>query len=374
MKELLDRLPPGLRVSKPVVISTLAVGISAVVVWQGLGSVMSALISPSIAAEEADPIETLRKDREQDLLETSRARFIGRSMYQLPPPPPAKRPKPVEPPKPVTPPPDPGPPPPPATYTGPAPTSVFGDYVIFSTLSDADKRIKLGETKSGITVLAINAPYTVKLGYQRGEYTVSLFARINDSFLRGGMPAGSLPGIIEVSGDAAKSANGSANGNATIGGARPGGVTPPTAAPGGTPLEGGRTPAAPGTPGASGNGPQPAPATPRGPVGPGDEPGADQPRGPGPEADLPSPAMEPQRLPPPSEGDGDGGQQGVEYVDRALLPPRLEDAQIAAMSVAQAREAITAIDATRSWSVDDHSRARLDHERAQLVARVNRGS
>jgi hypothetical protein len=84
--------------------------------------------------------------------------------------------------------------------------------------------------------------------------------------------------------------------------------------------------------------------------------------------------MEPQRLPPPSEGDGDGGQQGVEYVDRALLPPRLEDAQIAAMSVAQAREAITAIDATRSWSVDDHSRARLDHERAQLVARVNRGS
>jgi hypothetical protein len=44
------------------------------------------------------------------------------------------------------------------------------------------------------------------------------------------------------------------------------------------------------------------------------------------------------------------------------------------MSVAQAREAITAIDATRSWSVDDHSRARLDHERAQLVARVNRGS
>jgi len=84
--------------------------------------------------------------------------------------------------------------------------------------------------------------------------------------------------------------------------------------------------------------------------------------------------MEPQRLPPPTEADGDGGQPGVEFVDRALLPPRLEDAQIAAMSLAQAREAIAAIDSTRSWSVDDHSRARLDHERSQLVARVNRGN
>jgi hypothetical protein len=39
---------------------------------------------------------------------------------------------------------------------------VFGDYVMFSTLSDADKRVKLGETKSGIKVLEINAPYSLK--------------------------------------------------------------------------------------------------------------------------------------------------------------------------------------------------------------------
>jgi len=379
MKELLDRLPNGLRVSKSVVISAVAVGVSAVVVWQGVGSVMRAIVSPSVASEEADPIDSLRKDREQDLLETSRARFVGRSMYQLPPPPPAKRPKPVEPPKPVAPPPDPGPPPPPATYTGPAPTSVFGDYVIFSSLSDNDKRIKLGETKSGIKVLEISAPYTVKLGYQRGEYTVPLFGRINESFLRGGMPATSNSGIIEVNG--ASAANGGANANATIGAASPGSVaTPagerPSAQPGRTPLEGGRPSRAPGGARAPAGSTQPVttPPQPNAPVGPGDEPGADQPRGPGPEGEVPSPAMEPQRLPPPTEADGDGGQPGVEFVDRALLPPRLEDAQIAAMSLAQAREAIAAIDSTRSWSVDDHSRARLDHERSQLVARVNRGN
>ncbi|MFM7259810.1 MAG: hypothetical protein ACKO3W_04325 [bacterium] len=379
MKDLLDRLPPGLRVSKPVVVSAVAVGVSAIVVWQGFGGVMRALISPSIAAEEADPIESLRKDREQDLLETSRARFVGRSMYQLPPPPPARRPKPVEPPKPVTPPPDPGPPPPPATYTGPAPTSVFGDYVIFATLSENDKRIKLGETKAGIKVIEISAPYSVRLGYQRGEYTVAMFGRINESFLRGGIPASSNSGIIEVNG--ASGANASANSNATTGGAGTGGVVAPAGgrgapSPGSTPLEGGRPTNAPGGARAPAGSTNPATTPPRtpAPVGPGDEPGADRPRGPGPESDLPSPAMEPVRLPPPNEPDGDGGQAGVEFVDRSLLPPRLSDGQISTMSLAQAREAIAAIDATRSWSVDDHSRARLDHERSQLVTRVNRGN
>jgi hypothetical protein len=292
-------------------------------------------------------------------------------MYQLPPPPPAKRPKTVEPPKPVTPPPDPGPPPPPATYTGPAPTSVFGDYVIFGSLSENDKRIKIGETKSGIKVLEISAPYTVRLGYQRGEYTVPLFGRINESLLRGGMPATSISSIVEVN-QAASNANGNA---AVPGTGAPGTPTAPgerpSAQPGRTPLEGGRPspgPGAPSAPAGSGN-PQVTPAQ---PVGPGDEPGADQPSGPGPDGELPSPAMKPQRLPPP-EADAEA-QPGVEYVDRELLPPRLEDAQIAAMSVAQARDAIAAIDATRSWTVDDHSRARLDHERSQLVARLNRGN
>lgn len=390
MRELLDRLPAGLRVSKPVAISAVAVGISALVVWQGVASVLSAVTSPSISAEEADPIALLQKDG-GDLLETSRARFVGRSMYQLPPAP-VRRPKIVEQPKPVAPPPDPGPPPPPASYTGPAPTSVFGDYVMFSTLSDADKRIKLGETKSGIKVIEINAPYSVKLGYQRGEYTVTLWPRINESFLRGGMPAGTMSGIVEggaapasgtaggaSTGAATGSAQGSANSNAaTLGagtsGAAAGGGASGAGAGAPSPTGGAATPANPsGAPAASPT--TPPPARPQG-TGPGDEPGADQPSGPGPEGDLPSSAMAPQRLPtPPSnEPEGDGGQQGIEYVDRALLPPRLEDAQISAMTLEQAQNALAAIDATRSWSVDDQNRARLNHERGQLIARVNRGN
>lgn len=387
MKELLDRLPPGLRVSKPVVISAVAIGISALVVWQGVASVLSAVTSPSISAEEADPIALLQKDG-GDLLETSRARFVGRSMYQLPPAP-VRKPKVVEQPRPVAPPPDPGPPPPPATYAGPAPTSVFGDYVMFSTLSDTDKRIKLGETKSGIKVLEINAPYSVKLGYQRGEYTVTLWPRINESFLRGGMPAGTMSGIVEGSATAtpgtaggassaagAGSAQGAANANAATSGAATSGVGAGR----------GTNGAGAGAPSASGGAANPAgapatsptalpPARPQG-TGPGDEPGADQPSGPGPEGELPSSAMAPQRLPSPNadEPEGDGGQPGIEYVDRALLPPRLEDAQISAMTLEQARNALAAIDATRSWSVDDQNRARLNHERGQLVARVNRGN
>lgn len=387
MRELLDRLPTGLRVSKPVVISAVAVGVSALVVWQGVASVLSAVTSPSISAEEADPIALLQKDG-GDLLETSRARFVGRSMYQLPPAP-VRKPKAVEQPKPVAPPPDPGPPPPPATYAGPAPTSVFGDYVMFSTLSDADKRIKLGETKSGIKVLEINAPYSVKLGYQRGEYTVTLWPRINESFLRGGMPAGTMSGIVEGSATAtpgtaggassaagAGSAQGAANANAATSGAGTSGVGAGRGTNGAPSASGGAANPA-GAPATSPTALPPARPQGTGPGnGPGDEPGADQPSGPGPEGELPSSAMAPQRLPSPNadEPEGDGGQPGIEYVDRALLPPRLEDAQISAMTLEQARNALAAIDATRSWSVDDQNRARLNHERGQLVARVNRGN
>ena len=61
-------------------------------------------------------------------------------MYSLPPRPAPKvrvveQPKPPEPPK-V----DLGPPPPPATYTGPAPSSVLGEFVFFASLTDEDKR------------------------------------------------------------------------------------------------------------------------------------------------------------------------------------------------------------------------------------------
>lgn len=88
--------------------------------------------------------------------------------------------------------------------------------------------------------------------------------------------------------------------------------------------------------------------------------------------------MAPQRLPRPGAGTPQTPPEppspstaGQDFVDRALLPPRLSDAQIAAMTVEDARTALEAIDNTNGWNIDGHSRARLDHEREQLLLRIN---
>ena len=48
-----------------------------------------------------------------------------------------------------------------------------------------ETKIKIGETVNGITVMAIDAPFSAKLGYLRGEYTVSLWPRLDTKFLTG---------------------------------------------------------------------------------------------------------------------------------------------------------------------------------------------
>lgn len=385
MKELLDRLPPGLRVSVPVLVSAAAFGVSAYVVTIGVRAVIGAAFESSVDEESANPLVALEGDS-STFIETSRRRFEGRSMYALPPAP-VRRPKIVEQPKPVEPPKDPGPPPPPASYTGPMLTSIFGDYVVFSTLSDDDKRIKLGETRAGVTVIEVNAPYSAKLGYQRGEYTVSLWPRINESFLRGGVPSGRLPGLSDGAG-AGTSADGSKLPAVSTPASRdgsPGAV--PGAAPGGaasvvgSPTTGAAVGAAGGRPASAGSQPgqsEPsrtgAPKNDPGALPPGDQPGADQPSGPGPGEELPSAAMAPQQIPPPDESGNEGGTEVTEYVDRSTLPAPISAERAGAMSVPEAQRAMRAIDATNNWNVDDHSRARLNHERELLQARVNRGS
>jgi hypothetical protein len=375
MRFLIDRLPPGMRVGTPVLVSAAAVGVSAVVVAYGVGAIGKSLLQPSIDAEKANPLAALTEDS-AEVLEKSRKRFDGRSMYALPPRPAPKvrvveQPKPPDPPK-V----DLGPPPPAATYTGPAPSSVFGEYVFFGSLSEDDKRIKVGETKAGITVLEVNAPYSVKLGYQRGEYTVPLWARADDRLTRGDLAPARVNGVVSAAGTSASGASGPVVGGGSIGGAAAGGATGTAGAPGGVgsgaaaPL-GGPAPRA----GAQGGTATPKPASPSAnpmTVPPGDEPGADVPSGPGPEGEpqtLPSAAMQPQRLPDPGSGED---APPPEYVDRELLPPRLSDDEIRAMSEAQARAALEAINATDSWTIDSHNRARLDHERSLLRARLDR--
>ncbi len=376
MSDWFDRLPGGMRITAPVVASGLAFSLAAFAVVMSSRSLVGSIFASSVDEAGADPLAALTGSSDT-FIETSRRRFEGRSMYTLPPTP-VRKPRVVEVAQPVDPPKDPGPPPPPATYMGPAPTSIFGDYVIFSTLSEDDKRIKVGDTVAGITVISVNAPFDAKLGYQRGEYVVSLWPRIDARFLRGGIPASKVSGITEAGASAAAGSPAANNGNALL----PGAAGSPTAGIGGAAgapragVAGGRPSAgAPGS--AAGSPPRPA-GSPNagnpgsggpGLVGPGAEPGAEPPASVGPEGGLPSPAMEPQEIPPPSPP----SEQGEEYVDRSQLPQPLTDDRISAMSVAEAERAIRAIDGTSGWNVDDHSRARLDHERSQLQARVNRG-
>ncbi len=376
MRDFIDRLPSGLRVSAPVLISACALGLTGYVVLMSLKSVATAVIATSVDEEGADPLAALASESDA-FIETSRRRFEGRSMYALPPAP-VRKPRVTEAVKPVETPKDPGPPPAPTTYTGPAPTGLIDDYVMFATLAGDIKRIRLGETVAGITVLEVNAPYNAKLGYQRGEYTVVLWGRIDERLLRGGNPASKVSGIVEsgstasISGAGSPSSANGANTPAASAGALPGSGAGGPGGLSGAPRSGAGGSGASGSSGSrAGSGLQPRPngpnpALPAG--GPGAGPDAGPPTVPGPGGELPSPAMEPQEIPPPSQS-----EEGQEFVDRTLLPQTLPDDRITAMSVAEAERALRAIAATDGWNVDDHSRARLDHERSLLQARVNRG-
>ncbi len=390
MKSPLQGLPAGFRVSAPLVASAAAIGLAAIVVGGGLTQAVRAVFASGVAEDKVDPFADLGSESET-LFETSRKRFDGRSMYALPTPP-VRRPPPPPPRPPEPPKPPPGPPPAPASYTGPAPTAIVGDFVYFGAL-----RVRLGEERDGIKVVSIDAPYSIKVEHMRGTYTVPFWSRIDARLLRGATAAAGVPGITEstagTGGSAARALdrppvgdNGEENGAAE--------------GPEGSPLgelqdirrSGGSAPRGPGAPGGDGS-PVPAGGG-QGPEGGqggqggqgvqggqggqgagGTDPNGNPVSGPTPPAgDLPSPAMQPQRLPKPGSAPVDEPASegaGVDYVDRALLPPPLTDAQIAAMTVEQARMALEAIDNTNSWNVDGHSRARLDHEREQLLLRIN---
>jgi hypothetical protein len=396
MKSPLQGLPVGFRVSVPLVASAAAVALAAMVVGGGLTQTVKAVFASGVSEDETDPFADLGSESDA-LFETSRKRYDGRSMYALPTPP-VRRPPPPPPRPPEPPKPPPGPPPAPASYTGPAPTAIVGDFVYFGAL-----RVKLGEERDGIKVVSIDAPYSIKVEHMRGNYTVPFWSRIDARLLRGATAMGSVPGIVESAAGAGAVDRPPVGGDPEDNGAAEG--------PEGSPLgelqdirRGGSTPRAPGSPsgpGAGGGDGNPVPAGGQGGQGQGGQgqggqgqggqgqggqgqggqggggtdPNGNPVSGPVPgSGDLPSPAMQPQRLPrpgsaPSNEPASEGA--GIEYVDRALLPQPLTDAQIAAMTEEQARMALQAIDNTNSWNVDGHSRARLDHEREQLLLRIN---
>lgn len=389
MSGLSNLVPEGLRFSKPVVASFLAVGISATVVAMGVGSMFGSLFAPSVSAEEADPLASLEPDS-LAFIEKSRKRFEGRSMYSPPPAPAPKRPKLPDPPKAPEPPKDPPPPPVPASYSGPQPTSVLADIVFFGEM-----KVRLGESEAGVKVLAINAPYSVRLGHKGGEYDVPLLGRIDDRFLKPtvattrssgvGSPQSAGSGGATGGGASGSGASGGAGGAlagaaGSAAGAGAGAGTRPTAAGGGGQAGAGAGGA--GAPASGATRPTSIPSS--NPnvnpvIAPGDEPGADRPSGPGPGETLPSGAMNPLRPDTPGSNDPraeepqsepESSGEGVEYVDWRLLPPPLSDSQIGAMNAEQLRAALASITRWDGQPVDDHSRARLDHERGLISQRL----
>lgn len=351
MKRLIASLPSGVRVNGVAVVSALALGWAAVVLVGELPSMLGATFSPTSSSVEQEPFKTALDDH-QKLVEDSRKRFDGRSMFFPPPAPRPPRPKVPERVEPVTPPPPPPPPPPPASYTGPKPRGVLGDVVFFEN----DTRIKKGESSGGVTVLEIRNPYEVKLAHARGEYVVSVWGERNDRvFKTNPFPKTSIPGIVAADGkmDGVDSRGGTPVGNASPGGAAsPGGrgsgaktagVVPP-AAPGANPPDS-PTPSPGEEPVESG--PQAPPAT-----TPADHPNA-------------SPTVQPASEPSAS------GEAGVEFVDRASLPPPLARDQVAGMSREEATRRLGQVESALSLpNVDDHSRARLGEEAGWLRERI----
>ena len=355
MRMILDRLPAGMRVGTPVLVSAAAVGVSVVVVAVSLGSVASTLFLPSIDESESDPVTVLATKSSEEI-ERSRKRFDNRSMYNLPSPPPRRTPvvKREEPkPPPVV---DLGPPPVPKTYVGPQPTGLLGEFVVFGSLPEDDKRIRLGQTKAGIKVISIEAPHFVKLGYQGGEFSVPLLPK-------------SDPSVLAREGGSVRRAN--------LGGSGSGGTAASNPITSGTNTPPRADGAASGTANKSAPvGQQPANSTPNpannnvqtsaGVVNPTQPvtPAGSTP------VDGSSSALQPQRLPTPPQGSEDST---TEYVDRELLPPRLSETEISGFTLDQARAALEAINSTDGWNVDNQNRARLNHERALLQARLSRG-
>lgn len=112
-------------------------------------------------------------------LTTNHDRVAGRSPFFTPaaPPPPAPPPRVVE--ETEEDPGPPPPPPPPARYGGPDMIAMMGDVVWFAN----DKRLRVGEEDSGVTVVATNPPWKATLLWRGIEFEVPLFERTTDQFL-----------------------------------------------------------------------------------------------------------------------------------------------------------------------------------------------
>lgn len=168
----------------PLGVSLAAVAVGVIVAAWGFVAITSSLFGRGVGDVQPDKeLESLIAAHQEDI-KTWQDRFNGRSAffkppapYRPPPPPPPPPPdeKPFEEPKPTI---DP-------VYRGPSISFAYADVVYFNPASATDPvkflRIRVGEEKSGVKVVSVSLPWSVKVAYRGGEYDVPIFNRTDSS-------------------------------------------------------------------------------------------------------------------------------------------------------------------------------------------------
>jgi len=128
----------------------------------------SAAQSDAVARDQQERAERFNKD-----LDNWRAQLDGRSMFFVPPAPPA--PAPTE--GAVV---DRGPPPPPSSYAGPRIVAIVGSTVWFD---NGDTVAAGAEPVGGLSVVSVSPPWSARVLWRGVEFDVPLFDRTTDRFL-----------------------------------------------------------------------------------------------------------------------------------------------------------------------------------------------
>ena len=185
---------PRISINTPLVVSLVVIAVAAIAVLAQLPPLLEALVTPRPGADPTQArLSEYLAGHDEDRA-TYRGRFDGRSLFIKPQPPPRERR--VAPPPP---PPDddgpPPPPPPPRTYEGPTVLFVLGDEVWFHD----GVRIRVGQIGSnGVSVIASDPPWTVRLGFRGGEHDVELFDRAQPGLDETPRTPRPMPGLVPV--------------------------------------------------------------------------------------------------------------------------------------------------------------------------------
>ncbi len=168
-----------------------------------LPAVLEAAFGPGLGTDEPREVVTQLIKVHDEEMERYQTRFNGRSLFFTPPRRRAapRDPGPVVKVAPIPVPVAPTEPPPSPVYTGPSVIGILGDEVWFRAprAGKGGLRIRVGEEpREGITVLATNPPWSVKLGYQRGEYDIDVWKTDFPSIERSAPPRQPIPGLVDA--------------------------------------------------------------------------------------------------------------------------------------------------------------------------------